>query len=219
VDLVVLCNPNNPTGSFAPNKVLRELLACLKAHNAYLMIDETYIEFADEVAALSAMPLTFEYDNLFVIRGTSKFFSCPGLRLGYSACTDKVLRDKVLNQMDPWSVNSYASLAGCVMFTADRFIQKTRELITSERRRIRAELSSWQNIRLYETQSNFFLFKILRSDVTAGDVFERLIKQNMLVRDCSSFPCLDNSFIRFCIQTPTLNDRLLCEMKKIIENN
>jgi threonine-phosphate decarboxylase len=219
VDLVVLCNPNNPTGSFVASDSLRELLECLKAHKAYLMIDETYIEFADDVKALSAMPLTFEYDNLFVIRGTSKFFSCPGLRLGYSACTDKELRQRVLDQKDPWSVNSYAELAGCVMFTAEDFIKKTRELIISERKRIQAELSLWKNIKLYNTQSNFFLFELLRSDITAGDVFESLIKQNMLVRDCSSFPYLDGSFIRFCIQTPKLNDRLLGETKRIIENN
>lgn len=217
-DLVVLCNPNNPTGSYVTADRLKILLDCLKEHNAYLMIDETYIEFADDVKAVSAMPLTYEYTNLFIIRGTSKFFSCPGLRLGYSACSDAALREKAAAYKDPWSVNSYAELAGCVMFTSQEFITKTRSLIISERSRIRSELSAWKNIKLYDTQSNFFLFKLTREDITSADIFERLINKKLLVRDCSSFPYLDGHYIRFCIQLPEQNDRLIKELKEIIEN-
>jgi threonine-phosphate decarboxylase len=218
VDLVVLCNPNNPTGSCVATDKLRELLATLKAHDAYLMIDETYIEFADDISRFSAMPLTKEYDNLFVIRGTSKFFSCPGLRLGYSACGNKTLREKVLGDKDPWSVNSYAELAGCVMFTAKEFASRTRSLIISERNRIRTELLSLKNIKLYATQSNFFLFKLTREDITSSDIFEKLVRKKLLVRDCSSFPYLDSHYIRFCIQLPQQNDLLLTELKNIIES-
>jgi threonine-phosphate decarboxylase len=216
-DLVVLCNPNNPTGSYVKTDNIKLLLDCLKEHNAYLMIDETYIEFADDVSSVSAMPLTSEYDNLFIIRGTSKFFSCPGLRLGYSACGNKALRQNVLNAKDPWSVNSYAELAGCVMFTAEDFINKTRQLITSERSRIRTALASFKNIKLYDTQSNFFLFALKRDDINAGDVFNKLIQKKLLVRDCSSFPYLDGHYVRFCIQLPKQNDLLLYELKNIIE--
>lgn len=216
--LVVLCNPNNPTGSFVTEKRLRELLTCLKEHGAYLMVDETYIEFADDVKEVSAMPLTREFENLFIIRGTSKFFACPGLRLGYSACSDAGLREKAAAFKDPWSVNSYAELAGCVMFTAEDFIKRTRNLIISERKKIRAELEGLKSIRLYDTQSNFFLFKLLRDDITAADVFKRLLSKGLLVRDCSSFPYLDGHYIRFCIQMPDENDMLLKELKEITEN-
>lgn len=217
-DLVVLCNPNNPTGSYVTADKLRLLLDVLKEHSAYLMIDETYIEFADDVKAVSAMPLTNEYSNLFIIRGTSKFFSCPGLRLGYSACSDSALREKAASFKDPWSVNSYAELAGCVMFTSQGFIDKTRKLIISERNRIKTELLSWKNITLYDTQSNFFLFKLTRDDISAADIFEKLIQKRLLVRDCSSFPYLDGHYIRFCIQLSEQNDLLLKELKEIIEN-
>lgn len=217
-DLVVLCNPNNPTGSYVTADKLKILLNCLKEHNAYLMIDETYIEFADEVRYVSAMPLTHDYTNLFIIRGTSKFFACPGLRLGYSACSDSTLRERAASYKDPWSVNSYAELAGCVMFTSEEFINKTRSLIISERSRIRTELLKWKNIRLYDTQSNFFLLRLKREDISAADIFERLINKKLLIRDCSSFPYLDGHYIRFCIQLPQQNDMLLKELKEIIEN-
>lgn len=216
-DLVVLCNPNNPTGSYVTADRLRNLLDCLKEHNAYLMVDETYIEFALDVSKVSAMPLTHEYSNLFIIRGTSKFFACPGLRLGYSACTDSRLREKAADFKDPWSVNSYAELAGCVMFTDTDFIKHTRELITSERERIKNELSKISQIKLYDTQSNFFLFKLLTDKITAGEIFEKLIAKKLLVRDCSSFPFLDGHYIRFCILMPEQNDILIKEIKNILE--
>ena len=155
---------------------------------------------------------------MFIIRGTSKFFSCPGLRLGYSACSDIALREKAASYKDPWPVNSYAELAGCVMFAAEDFIKRTRSLIISERNRIRSELLKWKNIKLYDTQSNFFLFKLTREDISAADIFENLINKKLLVRDCSSFPYLDGHYIRFCIQLPQQNDMLLKELKEIIEN-
>ncbi len=216
-DLVVLCSPNNPTGSCVDTDTLRELLDCLKEHNAYLMTDETYIEFADDVKAVSAMPLTNEYTNLFVVRGTSKFFACPGLRLGYGACADAALRERVLEIKDPWSVNSYAELAGRVMFLAEDFIKRTRTLILSERSRIAAELNKIKGIKLYDTQANFFLFRLMRDDITANDIFEGLIKKRILVRDCSSFPFLDGHYIRFCIRMPEENDLLLNELNKILQ--
>lgn len=216
--LVVLCNPNNPTGSYVTEERLRDLLTYLKKCGAYLMVDETYIEFADDVKKVSAMPLTKEFENLFIIRGTSKFFACPGLRLGYSACSDSSLRERAAAFKDPWSVNSYAELAGCVMFTSEGFIKRTRELVVAERNKIREELKGWKNIRLYDTQSNFFLFRLLRDDISAHNIFEKLISKKLLIRDCSSFPYLDGHYIRFCIQKPEENDMLLREMKEIIEN-
>ena len=215
-DLVVLCNPNNPTGSCVTADRLRELLDHLQAHGGYLMVDETYIEFAEDVSAVSAMPLTHEYSNLFIIRGTSKFFACPGLRLGYSACTDSALRERAADFKDPWSVNSYAELAGCVMFTDKEFISQTRKLITSERERIKNELRKVAQIKLYDSQSNFFLFKLLTDKVTAGEIFERLIAKKLLVRDCSTFPYLDGHYIRFCILMPEQNDTLIKEIKNIL---
>jgi len=90
-ELIIICNPNNPTG-FAFSK--NEIEKILKNTNCFIMVDETYIEFTD-MNKYSSTPLVDEYNNLFVIRGTSKFFSTPGIRLGYGLISNKTVYENV----------------------------------------------------------------------------------------------------------------------------
>ncbi|MGN1317390.1 MAG: pyridoxal phosphate-dependent aminotransferase, partial [Lachnospirales bacterium] len=88
-DLLVICNPNNPTGSYITEDNLRVILNYCKKFNVKVMIDETYVEFSDRHIKVSAIGLIKDFDNLFIVRGTSKFFACPGVRLGYGICKNK----------------------------------------------------------------------------------------------------------------------------------
>ena len=90
-DLTIICNPNNHTG-FAFSR--DEIEYILKNTNCYIMIDETYIEFTD-TNTYSSTKLVDNYDKLFVIRGTSKFFSTPGIRLGYGLMGNKEVKNKI----------------------------------------------------------------------------------------------------------------------------
>ena len=74
-DLIIICNPNNPTAGIIFPDELRTILAHCKNTNTYVMIDETYIEFSTNVNEISAISLCHEFDNLIVLRGTSKFFA------------------------------------------------------------------------------------------------------------------------------------------------
>ena len=78
VGMFVACNPNNPTGTAIRTEEMRQILAHCKKIGASVMIDETYIEFSDILPEICSIPLVKEFDNLFVIRGTSKFFAAPG---------------------------------------------------------------------------------------------------------------------------------------------
>ncbi len=216
VDLLVICNPNNPTGTYITCAEIRELLEhCLK-HGIRLMIDETYVEFASPDKQVSAMPLAEEYKNLFIVRGTSKFFACPGLRLGYGACSDREITEYISSHRDSWSVNIFAELSGKVMFRDRKFIEKTRSLITSERERIFGELYGCGDIHIYDSQANFFLVRIKREGVTSSQVFERLLAKNILIRDCADFPYLSDRYIRFCILDKKSNSLLIKELKNIL---
>ncbi|MBR4113361.1 MAG: aminotransferase class I/II-fold pyridoxal phosphate-dependent enzyme, partial [Anaerotignum sp.] len=83
VGMFIACNPNNPTGTAIHVNEMRIILEHCKKIGASVMIDETYIEFSDILDDICSIPLVAEFDNLFVIRGTSKFFAAPGIRLGY----------------------------------------------------------------------------------------------------------------------------------------
>ncbi len=216
-DLIVLCNPNNPTGSYADINQIEQLLTVCKKTGTWLMIDETYVEFSHPSAHVSAMALTEKFDNLFIIRGTSKFFACPGLRLGYGICSNADLRDKINAFKDPWSVGTLAVIGGCVMFTDKEFINKTVELINTQRDRLINELSKIKDLKLYPTQSNFILAKILRKDITSHYVFEEMLKSYLLIRDAADFPYLNDSFIRFCVLDEESNTKLINKFNYIFK--
>ena len=208
-DLLVLCNPNNPTSIALNTNELRKILDTCALHNIFVMIDETYVEFTENVADITAIPLTSHYHNLIILRGTSKFFAAPGLRLGYAITGNAELVRAIDDLKNPWSINSLAEIAGRLMLTDHEYIEKTRQLISDERKRLVAELSSWESVKVYPPQANFILLKILKKDVSAQSLFEHCIRKGLMIRNCSSFPFLDNSYVRFCIMNPEQNDKLL----------
>lgn len=215
--LVIICNPNNPTGSIIKTDDMEKLLLHCKKNNSYVMVDETYIEFADNLTEICSIPLVKKYDNIFVIRGISKFFAAPGLRLGYAICSNKNFSKLLSSKQDPWSVNILAEFAGKNIFNDTEFIEKTKKLISEERKKAIDIISSWKNVKVYNSSSNFILLKLLTDKINSAEIFERLIVKKMLIRDASSFAFLDESFIRFCILKPEQNEQLLCEFKKILE--
>lgn len=217
IDLLVLCNPNNPTASVLYQKELSIIIEYCKSKNIYVMIDETYMEFVEDIKIAEAIPLSKKYDNLIILRGISKFFSSPGLRFGYGICKNKDLIDKMNEIKNPWTINSLAAFAAGIMMEDEEYIEATKELINSERNKIYNELRTWKNIKVYKPSANFVLFKLLRDDISSGKIFEKLIHKNMIIRDAGSFPFLDSRFMRFCFLLPEQNKKLLEYLYDIIE--
>lgn len=208
LDLLVLCNPNNPTSTAVTSKNMRRILDVCLQYGIFVMVDETYVEFAPEPGEISSVSLTNYYTNLIILRGTSKFFACPGLRLGYAITGNLDLLQEINQKKDPWSVNSLAELAGRFMFRDESYIQKTKKLIHSERERIYQNLSSWNFVKVYPGCANFLLVRILKKGIDAQQLFDHCIRQRMMIRNCSTFPFLDETYFRFCLMLPEQNDHL-----------
>ena len=209
VDMFLLCNPNNPTSSLIPRAQMRRILDLCKRLDIFVAVDETYIEFTEDVAATSSVPLTEYYNNLVVLRGVSKFFASPGLRLGYAVTGNEQIIRTVREKQNPWTVSSVADLAGRLLFSDVDYIRQTKELIFTERRRICEALSRMEGIRFYPPAANFILVHILKEDLSADELFDKAIRQGLMIRNCSTFPFLDHTYFRFCFMNPQDNDRLL----------
>ena len=211
-DFLILCNPNNPTSSAILRGDMERLLTFCASRNIFVMIDETYVEFAPDISAVTAVPLTCDHENLMVLRGVSKFFAAPGMRFGYGITGNSEFLKKMREKQIPWSLNSIGAFAGEEMFKDQEYIRQTRELILSERDRMYQAVSQMPGYKTYEPYANFLLVKIIKDRITSFDVFERCIKAGLMIRDCSSFQCLDGEFIRFCVMMPEANSRLLHEL-------
>ena len=217
VDLLVICNPNNPTSSAITRNDMRKILDICKQKGIFVMVDETYVEFAEDVLKITSAPLTGYYNNIIILRGISKFFAAPGLRLGYAICGNPDLVKEINQRKNPWTINSLAAIAGEIMFADEEYIKETRTLIANERVRICYRLDSCRNVQFYPPTANFVLVKILKEEVTSMDLFEAAIRKGLMVRDCSTFPFLNNKFIRFCFMTPEKNDALLDILLEVLK--
>ena len=214
IDLLIMCNPNNPTSSAVSATNIECILKKCVQHNIFVMVDETYVEFAPDIEEITCMPYVEHFKNIMVIRGVSKFYAAPGLRLGYGVTSNMAFIHLLKTHQNPWSLNSIGAYAGEIMLTDDEFIARTRALIDSERERIYKELESIPYLHTFRPVANFFLVKILKEDVTSFDVFDHLIRKGLMVRDCSSFQNLNGEYFRFCIMNPEDNTRLLDGLKE-----
>ncbi len=209
VDLLVICNPNNPTSSSITRDSMRRILDVCKQYNIFVMVDETYVEFADHMDEITSVPLTHYYNNIIILRGTAKFFAAPGLRLGYAVTGNRDLVEAINTRKNPWTINSLAVIAGESMFSDDAYIRQTKELISLERTNVYETLKLCPDFKPYPPSANFILAKILKNGVTSQELFDRAIRRGMMIRDCSTFPFLDQKYIRFCFMMPEDNKRLL----------
>lgn len=211
-DLVIICNPNNPTG-FTFSKF--EIETILKNTNAFVMVDETYVEFTD-TNIYSSTHLVDKYNNLFVIRGTSKFFSTPGIRLGYGLISNEKVKNKINENLDLWNINIIASAMGEVMFTDKNYISNCVDIILKERDYLYNSLKEFKNLTVYESNGNFILCKLKDKNMTAHDLRERLIPKKIIIRDCESFDGLNEYFFRICVLKPEDNRYLIDSLKYIL---
>ena len=211
--LIIICNPNNPTG-FAFSR--DEIEYILKNTNCYVMIDETYIEFTD-TSMYSCTKLVDKYNKLFVIRGTSKFFSTPGIRLGYGLIGDKKVKSEINKNLDLWNINIIAASMGEIMFLDDNFISTTIDAMLRERNYLTNSLNTIEDLTVYPSQGNFILCKISSKKFTAKELREKLLPKKIIIRDCNSFDGLSEYYFRVCILKPEENKILIKNLKTIFK--
>ncbi len=211
IGMLIICNPNNPTSTCISREELRSILDICKTKGIFVMVDETYIEFTPDQKSVEGIPLSEWYSNLFIIRGISKFFAAPGLRLGYGITGNTDLIHEINTRKNPWTINSLAEVAGKVMFSDRDYIEKTRNLIFSERSRVCSKLDEMEKrglLHYFTPMANFVLCRI-DNGMNAQFLFDECIRQRMMIRNCAAFPFLDERYFRFCFMKKEDNDALL----------
>ena len=188
---------------------MRRILDACKEHDIYVMVDETYVEFSSNEPEITAVPLCDYYNNLIVLRGTSKFFAAPGLRLGYAVTGNDDLLKEINQKKNPWMISSLAEEAGKIMFSDSDYIKATKDLIFAERERLYNAFKDSSAFKPYYPHANFMLLKILDESEDSHSLFEKCILKKLMIRDCSTFPFLSDRYIRICFMKPSDNDALL----------
>ena len=222
-DLLIICNPNNPTGKFLKLAQTEEILKECNKYNTKLFIDEAFIEFLEDGMKESIINTEGNKKNLFVTRAFTKFFAIPGLRLGYGMYFDKELEKKISEKKEPWSVNNFAEMAGLTVLDDAEYIEKTLKWIAEEKIYMYEKLNKISGMKVYETEVNFITGKIdeklFSEGVNVKILREKMFEQGILIRDASNFKFLDERFFRLAIKDRASNERVIEAMKEIFMNN
>ena len=218
-DLLIICNPNNPTGKFLKLAQTEEILKECNKYDTKLFIDEAFIEFLEDGMKESIINTEGNKKNLFVTRAFTKFFAIPGLRLGYGMYFDKELEKKISEKKEPWSVNNFAEMAGLTVLDDAEYIEKTLKWIAEEKIYMYEKLNEISGIKVYETEVNFITGKIDEKLFSEGlnvkVLREKMLEQGILIRDASNFKFLDERFFRLAIKDRESNKRVIEVMKEI----
>jgi threonine-phosphate decarboxylase len=210
--VIFLCNPNSPTGWLYQKEDILRIIKMAAEKNVLVFVDEDYIDFVDDDKRYSMAEYVNEYNNLFVLRSLTKFFSLAGVRIGFGIASPdlaKVLRRVII----PWSVNSLAMFAAAEAVKDEDFIEKSRLLISKSKRQMLEMLETILWLKVYPSETNFLLIEIIGKDLTSTQLAEQLAKKGLLIRDCKDFDGLNNKFFRVAVRKPEENRKLIEQIK------
>lgn len=208
IDVVFLCNPNNPTGQVTEKKIIFEILKSCVKKNILLILDECFNDFIEDYDSYSMKNCICEFKNLFILKAFTKMFAIPGLRLGYGICSNKELMLKIKKNTQPWNVSIPAQRAGIAATKEKKFVETTRKYLARERTFICSEFDNI-GIEYLIPRANYIFFK------SQYDLFNMLIERNILIRDCQNYNFLQKGFYRIAVKKREENEILISELKKI----
>ncbi len=217
VDLVFLCNPNNPTGSYLlPDEIAVLSQACVK-NKTILILDEAFMDFMESGDKITMAPEASKNESLLILRSLTKFFALPGLRLGY-LIGHKDLVGRIAPFQYPWNVNSLAQAAGEAVIRDSGYIKKSKEYIFKERRSLATGLKKLEGLKVYTPSANFIFCKLENANMQrAKELSERLIEQGIIIRRCHNFRGLNDRFFRVAVRKRDENAKLVSAMKSILK--
>jgi len=205
-DVTIICSPNNPTGCVLEATDLRRLL---RESSGLVVIDEAYHEFAQQ----SVVPLLNEFENLIVLRTFSKAMAFAALRVGYLLASPELVRE-IRKAVLPYNLNAFSQMAAEVAVEKyPTLLGPIVEAIIAERERLFCAISEIRGLAPLKSKANFM---VVRAERDPKQIFNELLKRDILVRDVSGYPML-SSYFRFSVGTPEENDRLLQALHEICD--
>jgi len=202
--ITFLCSPNNPTGMVEPEDTIRQVLAMAPG---LVVVDEAYGQFAP----WSALELVDDDTPLVVTRTYSKTWAMAAARLGYLV-GPRCLVDELDKVVLPYHLDAMKQIAGTVALELHDEMEARVAAIVEERGRLVAALTDLP-VDVFPSGANFVLF---RPRARAGaDVWQGLVDRSVLVRNCASWPRLDDC-LRVTIGTRGEDDRFLDALKEVL---
>lgn len=210
VDMLFLCQPNNPTGLLIDAPLLQRIVQRCFTAGTLLVMDECFLPFVDDAAALSLLPAVARSEPVVVLGSFTKMYAMAGLRLGYALCGDDTLVRDMYRIGPPWSVSTVAQAAGLAALTESGYERRSLPLIREERAFLRRELAAL-GLDVFDSAANYLFFSSPRDDLAKA-----LLPQGVMLRDCGNFRGLKPGYYRAAVRLHEENVRLLEALGRVL---
>jgi histidinol-phosphate aminotransferase len=200
--VLIVCSPNNPTGSRLPSADVARLCA---ETDALVVVDEAYHEFAGQ----SVAPLLHDHPNLIVLRTFSKAMAMAALRVGYLMASPELVAEIDKARL-PYNLNVFSQAAALAVLGDPAWVESSVARLVRARDGLFRELASIPGVHPYPSQANFILFAL--EGRAPADVFRTLHERGVLVRDVSATPSL-STCLRVSVGTDEENAAFLAALR------
>ncbi len=223
-DAVFIASPSNPAGNITPLLTITAILKKLKEKKAFLILDESFMDFCEDFSAkhlIAGTSLddkelsgTDKFDNLIIIRSMTKFFAMPGLRIGY-AFANPFLTERLSESSIPWKITSLSEQTAYLSVCDEDYVLRSRLLIRELKKDFENKLKKIRFLRIIPGSANFFLIKITDEGLNAENLKNYLLESGILIRNCGGYRGLNDKYFRIAVRKKSENDYLIKQLKKL----
>jgi threonine-phosphate decarboxylase len=205
-ELLIICNPNNPTGKYLSAEKVEEMADECALKGIDLLIDEAYIDFV--LPEHNAIDIS-AHKNIYILRSMTKIYNLAGIRLGYVlADKDKIIEIK--KRQPTWSVNAVAQKLGACFLRDDGFLNETKDYYKAETARLKDAIAS-MGYKVMPSDTHYFLMETDDDEA----LIRYMLNQGIVLRHTRNFAGLDGRYVRICTREREANDRLVAALGSI----
>lgn len=222
IQMLLLINPDNPSGNFIPKADVINLAQWCNKRDIRLLVDESFVDFSDDFQHNSLLDNnTLEaHPNLLVMKSISKSYGVPGLRLGILATSNKETIAQIKKDVSIWNINSFAEFYMQIFNKYQTQYTKACQLFIQERNRFALRLKEIHFLRVLPTQANYFCCEVM-PPYTAAILTKQLLERfDIIIKDCRDKTMLEErQYIRISIRSKQDNDQLIMALLTIQNEN
>ncbi len=220
IQLLVLINPDNPSGNFIPISGVIKILEWAKQAGIKVLVDESFVDFADladgesiEDNTLIREEILKEYKNLYVVKSISKSYGVPGLRLGVLASADEEKVNQIKKNMPIWNINSFAEFFMQIIPKYRKDYAAALVEFRKTRKDFLEKLEQIEYLKAVPTQANYVMCEVIGR--SAGEICICLFEKGILIKNLTEKVKNDRQYIRIAIRTQEENDQVLKILNEI----
>ena len=210
IDMVFLCNPNNPTGNLLSREETERMIRRAGALGCTVVLDECFLDFVENPEEFTMLGELAAYPHVILLKAFTKLYAMAGVRLGYGISSNPAIIEKLERSVQPWNVSSLAQAAGLAALAEDDYVRESLTTLRAERAYLLQALEKL-GCRTYASQANYIFF---RGETTLG---EKLRAAGFLVRDCSNYAGLGKGYYRVAVRLHEDNVKLVQALAHILD--